>query len=276
MGHSSENSHLDLVNSSGFLFQLAVEHEILKTKGSHNFDVIVHEHPWTSGQTNEGGFIDLVIGYGWTRLVVECKRPRDANWVFLVDQAATKLSNQVRLRWINHDFNTNSRQSGIDELRLTPTCMQSSFCQVRGQGEKDVPLLERIASQLVDSVEAFSAQELQLAWRKSFDVPLVYLPVILTTANLVVCTVDYSNVNLSSGILKNAGFETVGFIKFRKAFESKLANSPDIATVKQANKFMERTVLVANVSAFIGFLQEVSVDWPGPSMLAPWYKGIRP
>ena len=50
--------------------------------GRYGWKVAAREHPWKSASGT--GYIDLVISSGRVHLVVECKRPRDATWMFLM------------------------------------------------------------------------------------------------------------------------------------------------------------------------------------------------
>src|SRR5262249_25748498 len=79
-----EEEFRKIVNASGFLFQLRVENEIETTQLDHRWTVLAREHPWQDVASDRNGYIDLVLGKANVRLVIECKRTRDADWIFLV------------------------------------------------------------------------------------------------------------------------------------------------------------------------------------------------
>jgi hypothetical protein len=77
---------LRLVNSSGFPFQMRIANEIRLKHGDSFFHwtVITQEHAWRAVDGTRDGFIDLIIRNSENdRMVLECKRSRDADWVFL-------------------------------------------------------------------------------------------------------------------------------------------------------------------------------------------------
>src|SRR5437899_1635740 len=81
-----------MVNTSGFPFQLGVEREVKETRLRHGWEVLPREHPWRQAESGKSGYIDLILSKGFARMVVECKRPRDGTWVFLVPDVPTNGS----------------------------------------------------------------------------------------------------------------------------------------------------------------------------------------
>lgn len=119
-------------------------------------------------------------------MVVECKRVTDATWIFLVPSTASPKRN-ANVLWTRR-FDDQKQFAAWDELLLNPESLISSFCIVRGQGEKDQPMLERISSILLRSTEYLAEEE--LAYHvppSSAGVLQFYFPVIITTAKLMVC-----------------------------------------------------------------------------------------
>ena len=103
-------------NRSGFVLQLGLETEVRRTMSAHGYGVVAREVPWR-GSEGEEGFVDLVLENGWVRLVVECKRVRDASWVFLVPEAGgdeSRLRAGARWAWVQ---NTPLR-GGLDDIHL--------------------------------------------------------------------------------------------------------------------------------------------------------------
>lgn len=89
----------NLLNASGFAFQLAVE-AVARAASSHtDWVVAAHEHPWEHPMG--GGYIDLVLTTGAAYLAIECKRTRDATWMFLMPDAKQQRRSYARICWTN-------------------------------------------------------------------------------------------------------------------------------------------------------------------------------
>src|SRR5438105_14759328 len=74
---------IDIVNKSGFPFQIAVANYIKTLETEQKWHVVYAEHSWKNA--DDGGFIDLVIQNKTKSqvLVVECKRDsNDMPWIF--------------------------------------------------------------------------------------------------------------------------------------------------------------------------------------------------
>jgi hypothetical protein len=99
MGRTREDQLLSVVNASGFPFQIRVAHLVRETAARRGWTVLVSEHPWTDEETGENGFIDVVLGrdddYS-LRLVIECKRAKDSQWVFISPDTTAKSFELVR------------------------------------------------------------------------------------------------------------------------------------------------------------------------------------
>lgn len=260
-----------LVNASGFMLQMAVEHAVETSQNSHGFAIEGREHPWHHAELS--GFIDLIFGRGTIRLVCECKRSRDANWVFLVEHNDPEAS-RARLRWIHS--RKSQRLSGWDDFPLTTRSPEALFCVVRGQGENDTPLLERVASRLIMSVEALSDEEERLRdAAEERDSSRVYIPMIVTTAQLWVYRYRPDAIDLSNGMVDSGQAEEVPCVRFRKAFTTSADVSPSTQGEMPYQRFrrisreQERTVLVVNSAALPGMLISwrngvVQQDWSAP------------
>jgi len=238
-----------LVNGSGFLFQLRVEHEIRKPQRSHRWEVISHEHAWQDPESGTEGFIDLILGNGDDnqRLVIECKRPRDASWVFLVSEDFPRDITRARCQWAFWTPQTQSR-AGLFEFRVSPPSPEAEFCIVRGSGEGEKGMLERIAGTLLTSIEALIAEELALAVRRQYSPPRIYYPLIVTTAQLEICRFNREDISLVEGTLPTGNFERVPFIRFRKSLTTKLSPNTSPRDLTQANQDKERTVFIVNAT----------------------------
>ncbi len=93
------DSLLNIVNSSGFLFQMRIEHEISSQASTiGDWKVIAHEHRWDDIKEDTEKFIDIILESGNVRLVMECKRVIDANWIFPILQDRRNI-NRAKLLW---------------------------------------------------------------------------------------------------------------------------------------------------------------------------------
>jgi hypothetical protein len=259
----TDNSLLDIVNASGFLFQLRVEHEIQASRDKHKWKIVAREHRWVDRESGAEGFIDLVLGASRYRMAVECKRVRDANWVFLAQEGSLDTVEKARLLW-TYRGDSLQAMAAWDDLRAHPQSVESPFCMVRGQGEKDTSMLERLSGILLRSLEALAQQELQLPPQHSFVNHHVYIPLIVTTAELRVCRFSLEEIDLETGQLAEdkAEFQTVSFLRFRKGLATNLAPKEPPNNLEQANQQSERTIFIVQAKKLSSFLQQFE--------LAPW------
>jgi len=71
--------------------------------GGARFHVALSEHPWRDPLANETKFLDLVLRSGNDQfLVIECKRARDTEWIFLREPTDDAPNNHRRVAraWI--------------------------------------------------------------------------------------------------------------------------------------------------------------------------------
>lgn len=266
MPETSENI-LNLVNASGFLFQLRVEQEIRATEAFQhgNLDLVAREHRWVDPVDGTEGFIDLILKSGIVRLVIECKRVSDATWVFLNPDGKDNMI-RARMLWTSSG-NSDVELAEWHDFGLRPVSPEAAFCVVRGQGEKDSPMLERVSSVLLRSLECLANEEINLQAQTTSPALSIYCPMIVTNAALQVCRFNVSSVDISTGRLNDADFEEVPFIRFRKNLSSTLANRKPQSTLEKINLDNERTVFVINAA----HLTKVMQEWEVPYKLnAPW------
>ena len=78
------------INRSGFPLQIGLAHAIDASSQEHGWKVLHQEHGWKHSYTGESGFIDLVVEnqYKTVILNIECKRPQEATWQFLLPDGA--------------------------------------------------------------------------------------------------------------------------------------------------------------------------------------------
>jgi len=271
VSRDESSQFLNLVNSSGFLLQLALEKNISESSG-HRFKVLAKEYRWRDPFTGEEKYIDLILKAGAAIWAVECKRPRGGNWVFLVPEDQEKEKSAVRCLWVAGDKGRSI--AGLDDIHHQPPSPESMFCVVRGSGEGDRPMLERLANQVVAAVDNVASDDNSLMMRvskeKGFPFFGFYVPVIVTTANLQVCRFDSSQVSLGDGTIPNGQFESFPMVRFRKTFIKSAAVHSSAKTLQAAGRENERTVLVINATSLIEILKTVKCyrdDW---SRIFPW------
>jgi hypothetical protein len=260
---------LSIINASGFLFQLRVEQEIRGKRNQHGWRIVSPEHRWAIPQENREGFIDLVLETGTIRAVLECKRVREANWVFLVPEDRARISPAGRLLW-TYQTAEEPVLSGHQDFFLEAEAPESGFCVVRGTGEKDRPMLEGLAAVLVKSVEALADQEFSIGESGEFERVAIYLPVIVTNANLVICRFNPSEVDITTGELDTSSFEPVNAIKFRKSLPIRNDAVSVPRDLGELNKTSEQTLFVVNASNIAEFLKQCNIGGVVDSMYAPW------
>jgi hypothetical protein len=207
-------------------------------------------------------------------MVVECKRTTDASWVFLIPSGQSQTK-RARLLWTSEGFMppvmVRRKIYEWHDFHTKLLSYESPFCIVRGQGEKDTPMLERLSSLLLRSIEGLANEELGFKG-ESGGVRRLYTPVIITNTKLFTCQYDPNDVDISTGQLGKANFVEVPFVRFRKNLSS---STPDHkhSDLQNANLYNERTVFVVNSNDIREFLADL--DFPY-KLNAPWpWEGLR-
>jgi hypothetical protein len=260
----------DIINNSGFLFQLRVAHQVEITKEEHRWEVIAEELPWQDQESGMGGYLDLVLGRGIVRMVIECKRVKDGAWVFLLPNA-TQTSNDdlhARCMWIKGPDVLPLREpqqspifrTGWFDFYPHPPSAIAEFCVVRGTGDNDKPMLERIAGHLIEAVECLAIEEIMTSINAGPGHRYIYVPMIVTNADLQVCRFQTDEVDLSTGKLSEGEFESVPFIRFRKSLTTRPTPNSTSSNLKYAHQNKVRTVLVVNAIHLTKLLEEWRFD----------------
>jgi hypothetical protein len=256
------------VNASGFPLQIAVADLVARTSQHHRWKVLYAEHAWRHpGESDAAGFIDLVLGtpIGTGVLVLECKRVRDAAWIFL--QPGQRRSVRECRVWVKAGAEAAGRPDIFEwcDCKADPVSPEASYCVVPGQGANDRPLLERVGGELVLATEALAHEERDLFVQQDFRSRVrFYACVIVTTARLELCAFDPAKVNLQDGTVPaDATFEVVPFLRFRKQLSTRphsiAANGWDDPHY-QLSHAKERTVFVVNAESLEPFLSSFSVQ----------------
>lgn len=253
---------LSLANSAGYLLQLRVQHEIeTSAAAAHGWTVPVIEHYWKHPDTGRHGYIDLVAAEQGLRLVVECKRVREADWVFLVPSYKTEVA-RLRCLWTARVQGKPNR-IGWNDFQARTTSYESGFCVVRGHADRDRPMLERLADDLIPSVEALAFEETAIGDPPPDTHHRIYLPVLLTTARLQVCSYDAAKISLQSGDLPAAEFNEVPYLRFRKGLQAHVTTGQTPTDLPQASRERERSILVVNSLSLVEFLTKFDFRYTG-------------
>jgi len=240
---------LDLVNDSGYPFQLLVEDVVKKGTQTHGWSVFSREKPWRDQQSGDEGYIDLLLAKEHHRMVIECKSPKEPqDWIFLIEEGTEPLTTRVCCLLLEYQKRAENDVKSLivwRDLDLNQVSFESDFC-VREQDDRNKPLLERQSSTLLQSTECLAEEELRLQEGNAHQ-NTTYIPVIVTTAQLQACIFKASSVGISSGKIPKgvATFQKIPYIRFRKTILTKyrtFENPPqDLA---EAGRLQQRTILV--------------------------------
>lgn len=249
-----------LVNQSGFPLQLAIDRLVQDRSDELGWNVVYREHGWKHPD-GQSGFADLVLEdrHGSSVLVVECKRVLEADWIFLEELPAKPASRRTRL-WATNTANHGREHSGYYDARAMPESCESMYCVVAGQDAKSRPMLERVAAETTAAMEAIAMEELPVVTKRQYGLRM-YVPVIVTTARLIVSRFDPKHVALKNGEASSAQHEVHPWIRFRKQFSTEFAVQPknpewDFSALAAAK---EKLVYVVNVESLADFLAKWAV-----------------
>jgi hypothetical protein len=280
----SDDTTRNLVDKSGFAFQLAIESEVRAAQS--RFRVLATEHGWHNARTGDSGFIDVVLhddSMPDIRLVVECKRHLGAHWAFLCPDESQKLSanrwrdtperlqQKVIARWTGVSKTTKARAT--DGFLCSPVSEYSSFSTLHGHAEGQTPMLERVAGELVLATEAIADEQMAIDIAQRSANPafrstvFVYVPVIVTTARLTACKFKPADVSVADGKLpQTSTFADVPFVRFVKNLSHDY-DVTDHATLASANAAKDRTVFIVNGERFGEFLRKFDVTGNTPDAI---------
>jgi hypothetical protein len=222
----------------------------------HKWHIVGREHYWKDKLLNSEGFIDIVLSRNTMRMVVECKRVLDKDWIFLVTDKRDWRVSKVKFL-ISHiqKIGTTLEWDDIDYL---PESYESPFC-ILGK-EKDRPTLERYSSDTLIAMKSLAVEESNIisSQTRVSDTNITYVPVIVTTADLHICLFHPSDVSIENGkVSPDSKFEKVDYIRFRKGLATDLEYQtiPTVQNLRDANKENERTVFVIQANKLVGFLR---------------------
>lgn len=260
-----------ILNSSGFGFQLAVEREVRES--DTGWSVLTTEHPWS--RAGKSGFVDLVLECGIARLVVECKRARKANWVFLIREEGQEEVTRVRGSWADSLPGEPSPSIGWDDVHFAPATPESEFCSVRGTGERQEPMLERLASSCVEATHAIAISDGYITLLE----PLpgahdsgahVFVPMIVTTARLWAVPRCYEAADLATGDIEPVEMKEVPAVRFRRSLARDEPFDMSATGLKDLKRSADRTVLVVGAAHIASFLGDLRMRRPPHGADFPW------
>jgi len=130
------------VNDSGFPLQLGLKH-VIQTGGAR-FQVAVSEHLWRDPLGDETKFLDLALRTGNDQLlVIECKRARETDWIFLREPSGQAPSNERRVAraWItavkvNESHHVNVSVNDWYDVWIEPRSPITQYCVVRKNNQR--------------------------------------------------------------------------------------------------------------------------------------------
>ncbi len=270
------------VSKSGFPLQIAIEH-LVETIMPSSWKVLSKEHAWNNGNTD--GFIDLVLQKAdRLRMVIECKKVFNAQWIFLNPDSVQGARNHFKA-WVTRAEPGKEIYFGWADLTGQPISGESEFCVMVGNNKR-TPLLEWQAGELIQATEGVATEEYYL-WKSNPErgsLFNVYINVIVTTADLYVYSFSEAKISLKDGNIDSTNFFSVPYVRFRKQLSTSPASArgllasgrlefeknPNFRTLVQAK---ENTVFIVNSLAFQRFLGEFREDdrhekeyyWPWPN-----------
>lgn len=216
---------LRIANDSGFPLQIAVQQSVAAATPTHGWRVQHAEHAWHNPADSQSGFIDLVLcdRQDFARVVIECKRVRNAVWLFF-NSDGTANSRRHCKAWVTHYRGGQFNAFGWHEVPVDPQTPEAQFCAVRGQTTNDKnTFLERVAGELISSTEALALEERDYR-RDNEESMRMYFNVIVTTAELKFAAFDVGHLAIEDGTLQDAAVQDVPFVRIRKQFSMRPAN----------------------------------------------------
>jgi hypothetical protein len=152
---------------------------------------------------------------------------------------------------------------------MVPESPESEFCIIRGHGENTESVLERLARHVLSSTEALALEEMGLRRYSTQDKLGLFVPIIVTSADLKTSKCEPKNISLSDGTISDPEFETVPWVRFRKSLST---FNGDKSTFTELNKISEkeqRSIFVINSMHLSNFLKQWKLE-PSQFGTYPW------
>ena len=258
------------INESGFPLQLGLK-RLLQTAGTR-WRVALWEHPWRDPLSGDEKLLDMALSAeSGQMMMIECKRARDTEWIFLREQSGGQHDSRLATQcWVTAKKGNHPPDvfdwTNVPHVPGSPVAL---FCVIRKNNQRSQELLERTAAELVRATEAVARQELKLFETTKKRLSRIYTPVIVTTAKLILCDIDYQDFDVQSGEMLADSSRQVPFIRFTKSLsvpETYLGadNLSDIS------KQSERSVVVVSAGSFVEFLNKWDVGNIGSLAAVLW------
>jgi hypothetical protein len=251
------------INESGFPLQIGLK--LLADTG--NWRGALSEHAWLDPISGNEKFIDFVLrerGLGAQRLVIECKRARHTDWIFLrepTESLARDDELNVRAKILHRTPNRDALIDDWLDLPCRPGSPEAGYCVIRKNNKRTEELLDKTAAELVRATDALAHQE-SILYERTFgrianlsrDLSRVYIPMIVTTAKMYICDADYRSIDLQTGEIPAAFGAPVPVVRFMKSLGVEDLK-PTAVAVRQFGEQSERSVLVVQAQAFLNTLK---------------------
>lgn len=257
----SDQSLLAALNRHGYFFQLRIESEILSNSERHSWMIVGREHYWQGIAPEAYGFIDLILRSDRILMAIEAKRVDEGSWVFIVADHLPNSAVRTNMLWT---FRSNWIEgiAGWFDFTAQPESYEAMFC-IRLIKDSKGEQLESVASSTLASLESLARENLtktaNIGNNESWN---LYVPVIVTTAQLRICEYEAQAVDLLTGKWSNldeGNLPVVPYLRFRKAFRIVLNAEERKSSIEQLVRESEPTVYVVNVSHLIEFLANFKV-----------------
>lgn len=251
----------EAINRSGFPLQLGLK---MLADTCPGWRASLTEHPWHDPISGSDKFIDLVlrtVSGDLINLVVECKRARSTQWLFIRESVQSGHSNNrlsVRVR-LNGIASEGIFINDWMDVQFVPGSAEANFCVVRAQDARE--LLEKTASEIVRATAALADQEVAL---QSVQRPIrkIYVPVIVSNATMYICDADWQKINLETGEVDFSAIEPVDFVRFRKSFGVPDLRDKAGEDIGEVTERSAHSVIVVQAAAFLDFLTNWNLSTP--------------
>jgi len=258
-----ENKVKKIVNGSGFPLQIGIQSLVEGSYERHGWRVLFSEHSWVNYETEENGFIDLLLMDKKQKIIlnIECKRVKNGKWYFLQSESKLKNRRHAKTHYLHANFGK-PKYWGWKDVALEPSTIEAEFCVIGGEDSKaSRSMLEKTAANVVQSTEGFSIEDHSYS-HKLEDFERLYFNVIVTTADLFVCNFDPQQINIETGEIDKTNTTEVPYIRFRKQFSTH--TTPELSWTETYNSEISRnkenTVFVVNSKNIVQFLKEFELD----------------
>lgn len=253
---------LRIANDSGFPLQIALQHSVDAAKATHSWRVRHSEHAWANSADNQSGFIDLVVRdqHDCANIVIECKRVRNATWIFFNSSGSPKPENHCKT-WVTRYKERRFSAFGWHEVPIDPATPEAQFCAMRGQSTNDKnTFLERVSGELISSTEALAVEERSYGSEDQESIRF-YFNAVVTTATLKFAAFDRGKLSTTDGTFADATFQDVPFVRVRKQFSMRPARLTRADWVRHDDPDYRRenTVFVINSDSLNEFLSQFNI-----------------